>query len=866
MVDVHGTSSPSLAVPEEEKRIPDITIATIGNVDSGKSTLVGVLTKSILDDGRGLARSKVFNFGHEQENGRTSSIAHEIMGFHTLLEKEQLPAGGPGQAQQPRSSNTTKKESSSSVQQMMKTTGNNSSSSTTSPGGDEDQSTAASSSRSNQPESCAGGGGSSSSSSAGPTTGNSSTGTTSATSSSSSAGASNKPDHQDDFQSCGEDENSNENNEKLKDHPGSSKKLSPANNMNNGKAFSPAARSDKDSGGGTTTTAKSGSSSSAPSAATTPPTTTNAANKSPPASSVSTATASTAAASNSPNSTAKKLFQVVTVDSEHHGKRGEKQQDHQHNHDENYSAANNYVATTERKSHVVPRGSASHPIKTGAQKNALWQKIQEQSDRLIQFVDLCGHEKYLKTTIFGLVGLCPDYAIVVVNANAGLQRMTREHIGIAIALRIPIIIVVTKKDMTPGNVYDANMLNICKVLKSNAVRKLPVLIKHETDVEHAASSILSERIVPVFSVSSVTGDGLDFLRSFLYNLQPRAKELLCKSPEDKQVEFHIESIFLVAGVGVVVAGFMRSGTVTVGSHLYLGPDSLGKYKHLIVRGIHIRRVPKSKALSGDHCSFSLRAIDAKEKFKKSHFRKGMVLLSQINTEPVAFREFEAEIVILHHSTTIRQRYQAVIHCGVIRQSAEVLGMSSELLRTGDKATVRFRFLYHVEFMRVGWTLLFREGRTKGIGRVTKVLIGGNNTVSGPTAPRSPTTHGSASSAGASTVAVGSNLPPPAGGTSSSTTAGAVGGGSEPASSSTRVDNPASTSTSSDAGAASASAPTSATGSSTFAERKSNRTSAAAQQEKKAGSKATTRNTVGGGGAAGESTHSSPNEAKAPENG
>eukprot|EP00392_Amoebophrya_sp_AT5.2_P016993 g17303.t1 len=378
---------------------------------------------------------------------------------------------------------------------------------------------------------------------------------------------------------------------------------------------------------------------------------------------------------------------------------------------------NSQHGPTGEKGHTL----VTHAVRTGAQKNALWQKIQEQSDRLIQFVDLCGHEKYLKTTIFGLVGLCPDYAIVVVNANAGLQRMTREHIGIAIALRIPIIIVVTKKDMTPGNVYDANMLNICKVLKSNAVRKMPVLIKHESDVEHAASSILSERVVPVFSVSSVTGDGLDYLRSFLYNLKPRAKELLCRSPEDPRVEFHIESVFLVAGVGVVVAGFMRSGTVVLGSHLYLGPDSLGKFKHLIVRGIHIRRVAKNRAVSGDHCSFSLRAVDSKEKFRKTHFRKGMVLLSQINVEPVAFREFEAEIVILHHSTTIRQRYQAVIHCGVIRQSAEVLGMSSELLRTGDKATVRFRFLYHVEYMRVGWTLLFREGRTKGIGRVSKVF-------------------------------------------------------------------------------------------------------------------------------------------------
>ena len=53
----------------------------IGNVDSGKSTIVGVMTKSIMDDGRGSARKKVFNFVHEAANGRTSSIGQEIMGF-----------------------------------------------------------------------------------------------------------------------------------------------------------------------------------------------------------------------------------------------------------------------------------------------------------------------------------------------------------------------------------------------------------------------------------------------------------------------------------------------------------------------------------------------------------------------------------------------------------------------------------------------------------------------------------------------------------------------------------------------------------------------------------------------------------------
>ena len=52
-----------------------IRIALVGNVDSGKSTLVGVLTKGILDDGWGASRKKVFNYPHENKTGRTSSIA-----------------------------------------------------------------------------------------------------------------------------------------------------------------------------------------------------------------------------------------------------------------------------------------------------------------------------------------------------------------------------------------------------------------------------------------------------------------------------------------------------------------------------------------------------------------------------------------------------------------------------------------------------------------------------------------------------------------------------------------------------------------------------------------------------------------------
>ena len=39
----------------------------------------------------------------------------------------------------------------------------------------------------------------------------------------------------------------------------------------------------------------------------------------------------------------------------------------------------------------------------------------------VQLIDLAGHEKYLKTTVFGLTAMAPDFAVVVVGANMGMS-------------------------------------------------------------------------------------------------------------------------------------------------------------------------------------------------------------------------------------------------------------------------------------------------------------------------------------------------------------------------------------------------------------------------------------------------------------
>ena len=68
-------------VREKTHKYIEIKIGIAGGVDCGKSTLLSVLTKGERDDGRGSARLAVFNHRHEIITGRTSSIAHHIMGF-----------------------------------------------------------------------------------------------------------------------------------------------------------------------------------------------------------------------------------------------------------------------------------------------------------------------------------------------------------------------------------------------------------------------------------------------------------------------------------------------------------------------------------------------------------------------------------------------------------------------------------------------------------------------------------------------------------------------------------------------------------------------------------------------------------------
>ena len=62
----------------------------------------------------------------------------------------------------------------------------------------------------------------------------------------------------------------------------------------------------------------------------------------------------------------------------------------------------------------------------------------------------------------------------------------------------------------------------------------------------------------------------------------------------------------------------------------------------------------------------------------------------------------------------------MLHVGPVQQTCAIIDIDRELIRTGDRATVAFQFVQRPEYLVPGDRLLFREGRTKGLGIVKQV--------------------------------------------------------------------------------------------------------------------------------------------------
>ncbi|KAH8107926.1 P-loop containing nucleoside triphosphate hydrolase protein [Cristinia sonorae] len=366
---------------------------------------------------------------------------------------------------------------------------------------------------------------------------------------------------------------------------------------------------------------------------------------------------------------------------------------------------------------ILPSTSHSNDPDVLRREKMSWEDISLQASKIVSFSDLAGHERYLKTTLYGLTSGSPSCVILIVGGNAGLIGMSKEHLAIALALSVPVVVCITKVDMTPANVLAETIKQVTKILKSPGCRKTPVFVKSMEIAVEISQTFAKQRLCPIIQLSNVTGEGLDYVRTFL-NLLPASEGDTEKFMVDQPLEYCVTEVWSVPYVGTVVDGILNAGRVKAGDNILIGPDSNGNFQPTSIKSIQRKRAPVNSAEAGQCVSLALKRM------RRAAVRKGMVIVHKIDAGPPrAVRQFEGQVLILYHNTTLQRNYQAMLHCGAIRQTVRIIGMDHPqgILRTGDRATVTFEFISQPEYIKEGMKLLFREGKTKGLGVITRIL-------------------------------------------------------------------------------------------------------------------------------------------------
>jgi len=353
-----------------------------------------------------------------------------------------------------------------------------------------------------------------------------------------------------------------------------------------------------------------------------------------------------------------------------------------------------------------------------------WTDILQRSSKVISFFDLCGHEKYLKTTILGLTSSFPDICMIIIDANNGVKPITKEHIFLCITLKIPFIIIISKIDICKErqNVLKETIQSINKFLKYPGIRRMPVLIETQDDIILCSKNIYADSITPVFQTSCVTGEGLDDLKTFL-NITPK-KPIKYEANIDV-VELHIDHVFNVHGFGLVIGGHLMNGIINIGDKLLVGPHS-GLYDPITIRSIYCKKTPLQQVKHGSYVCLGIKKAD------KINIKRGNVVISN-KTDKLIVREFTAEINVLRtHSTTVRVGYEPMFNGYSIRQVSKIIEIKNkknargdiindteDILRNGDTALVVLRFKYHPEYLKIGTRFILSEGKCKIVGEVIK---------------------------------------------------------------------------------------------------------------------------------------------------
>ncbi|HSD72838.1 MAG TPA: selenocysteine-specific translation elongation factor [Thermoanaerobaculia bacterium] len=168
----------------------------------------------------------------------------------------------------------------------------------------------------------------------------------------------------------------------------------------------------------------------------------------------------------------------------------------------------------------------------------------EWEDVRVSFVDVPGHERFVRNMLAGAGGI--DAVLLVVAADESVMPQTREHFEIVRLLGIRRgVVAVTKTDRAARELVEVTVSDVREMLRG---------------------SVLAD--VDVVAVSARTGEGVAELKSAIVRL---AGGVDAADRAARGVRLPIDRAFTIAGFGPVVTGSLVSGTISREQKLELLP-------------------------------------------------------------------------------------------------------------------------------------------------------------------------------------------------------------------------------------------------------------------------------------------------------
>ncbi|MGE5275734.1 MAG: selenocysteine-specific translation elongation factor [Acidobacteriota bacterium] len=241
----------------------------------------------------------------------------------------------------------------------------------------------------------------------------------------------------------------------------------------------------------------------------------------------------------------------------------------------------------------------------------------------VSFVDVPGHEKFVRNMLAGAGGI--DAVLLVVAADESVMPQTREHFEIVRMLGIDRgVVAVTKIDRVAAELVAVTAEDARDLVRGSFLEGAPIL-----------------------PVSSRTGEGLDALKAALIALaRPEAEA----AREARAARLPIDRAFLVAGFGPVVTGSLVSGRISRDQKLELLPER----RPIRVRRLEVHGRETAEARAGERVSANLAGAELSDLARgkvlatPGAFAVSALLTARVDLLPSAARVKSGSRFFFHH--------------------------------------------------------------------------------------------------------------------------------------------------------------------------------------------------------------------------